>query len=221
MLNPPPRALPPPLFPQQGQGESLMIEDAGSQGNAAKGGEALAEEAEACPATAIPSTYKPLDVADATRAIIDSMQVRKAKKIRKRKKDKKKKKLKRARRHLAEDASAHAGPDAGKGKGKSKGKKTKGAAPAAHAPPKAEPKICYREFKDHFETFYNKLMCKAYQFKLKGEKAAAKKKAEDLGIQNSIGSPYESPLLQVSPPLTLPQPPCAMHKVEADFFQEI
>ena len=62
-------------------------------------------------------------------------------------------------------------------------------------------------------------MCKAYQFKLKGEKAAAKKKAEDLGIQNSIGSPYESPLLQVSPPLTLPQPPCAMHKVEADFFK--
>ena len=187
IMNPPPLALPPPLFPPEGTGTQLMIEGAVSQGEAAKGNGALAEEPGK--AEASPGPLKRLDVASATRSILENMKVRKRrrpKKSKTHKKGAKGSKLKRARRHWAGDADAAQGKKKGKGMHKDKGK---GAAPpTADAATNGsvnqpKPKILYRLREDHFQTFYNKLLCKAFPFKNKKEKAEAKKKAEDLGIQ--------------------------------------
>ena len=91
------------------------------------------------------------------------------------KKRKKRRKPKRARRKVLEAAAA-AKAEAKGGAGDGVGKK--GHASGGKQPP---PKIGYRECKDHFQTHYNKLQCKAFWFTPKKKsKDAARHLAEDM-----------------------------------------
>ena len=52
-------------------------------------------------------------------------------------------------------------------------------APAPKPRLRPPPDIRYKDCKDHFETFFDKLLCKRFPYKGKESKASAKKLAED------------------------------------------